>query len=84
MDVLRKDANPGNGFIEVVPVSVAKPWNGYDDLSDPERIAELALAIGADLALVEQYERENDNRSDVIEALQGAVTETDETIIVSA
>lgn len=78
-------ANVGSGSCaEVIPVAAAKPWNGYDGLTDPEKVVELALAIDADLAQVEQYERENLNRPEVVEALQAAAAERDETITVSA
>lgn len=69
---------------EVIPVAADRPWNGYDELTDPARIAELALAINADLAQVDQYERENLNRPQVLEAVQAAIAARDETITVSA
>ena len=74
----------GQMYVEVVPVPVEKPWNGYDELTDADRIVELATAIGADLSQVVAYERENRDRDDVIEALKAAEAEADETIIVSA
>jgi hypothetical protein len=77
-------ASPSPMFAEIVPVAAEKPWNGYDELVDADRIVELALAIDADLDKVAQYETENLNREDVIEALKAAVAEADETIIVSA
>lgn len=77
-------ANQGSGCIEVIPAAADKPWNGYDELADPDRIVELAIAINADLAQVEQYERENLNRDKVLEAVQAAIAAQDESITVSA
>lgn len=74
----------GQMYVEVLPVPADKPWNGYDDLTDADRIVDLALAVDADLSKVEQYEREHANRQSVIEALQAATADADETIIVSA
>lgn len=74
----------GTMYAELLPVPAEKPWNGYDELSDADRIVELAVAIGSDLNLVAKYESENQNRQDVIEALQAALASADETIIVSA
>ena len=76
-------ASVGSGCVEVIPVAATKPWNGYDELVDADRIVELATAINADLSAVAQYERENLARPDVLEALE-AVNAKDETIIVSA
>jgi hypothetical protein len=77
-------ATVGQGCVEVIPAAAAKPWNGYDSLTDADKVVELALAIDADLAQVAQYERENLNRPAVVEALQAAAAERDETITVSA
>jgi hypothetical protein len=74
----------GNDFIELTPVVASKPWNGYDNESEPERIVELALAIDADLSLVAIYEQENQNRPDVLEAISDALAAGEETTIVHA
>ena len=84
VEELRNNGPIGQMYVEVVPVPAEKPWNGYDELDDADRILDLATAIHADLELVLQYERENANRGDVIAALQGALAEADEQIIVSA
>jgi len=84
VETLRHNGPIGQMYVEVVPVPTDKPWNGYDELSDETRIVELALAIGADLTQVVQYEKENSNRQSVIEALEAALAGADETIIVSA
>ena len=83
IEKLRATVGSG-GCAEVIPAKAEKPWNGYDAVSDPDKIVELALAIDADLSQVEQYERENLNRDSVLAALQSAVSERDETITVSA
>lgn len=74
----------GQMYVEVVPTPAEKPWNGYDELEDAARIAELAVAINADLEQVIRYEAENANRFYVLEALEAAKADADETIIVSA
>ncbi len=68
---------------EVIPVPTDKPWNGYDSV-DPTKIVELALAIDADLTQVAQYERENLNRPQVLDAVEAAIAARDEQITVSA
>jgi hypothetical protein len=83
VEALRHNGPIGQMYVEVLPVAASKPWNGYDDLEDADRIAELAVAIQCDLAQVILYEQQNANRADVLDALQ-AVGESAETIIVSA
>lgn len=84
IEALRHKGPVGVMYVEVVPAPAEKPWNGYDELSDAARIVELAIGIDADLAKVLQYEIENANRQDVVEAIQAAIESADETIIVSA
>lgn len=84
IDALRSGGQLGSMYVEFVPAPADKPWNGYDELTDAKRIVELALAIDADLVKVEQYERENRNRVDVLKAVQDAISEAGETIVVSA
>lgn len=84
VDALRHNGPIGQMYVEVIPVAAEKPWNGYDELSDADRIVELALAIDADLTKVVQYESENRNRPQVIAALEAEIASADETIIVSA
>lgn len=83
VETLRHNGPIGQMYVEVLPVAASKPWNGYDELDDADRIMELALGINADLDQVAAYEKQNQNRSDVLDALAGAST-ADETIIVSA
>jgi hypothetical protein len=84
VDVLRNSGMNGTAYVEVVPEPAAKPWNGYDDVTDAARIMELALAIDADLQKVLQYEKENQNRPEVTAELKIAIAAADETIVVSA
>lgn len=55
-------------FLASAP-KVEKPWPSYDE-ADPSRIVDTALAIGVALEHVAAYERENANRSFVLEALE--------------
>ncbi len=85
VETLRHNGPIGQMYIEVVPAPAEKPWNGYDELEDADRIVELALGIGADLDQVIAYESQNENREAVVEALGAAKAGTaDETFIVSA
>ena len=84
VEALRLRGPIGQMYVEFVPEPAAKPWNGYDELVDADRIVELAKAIGADLTQVVQYERENSNRRAVIEALEAELADASETIVVSA
>lgn len=71
-------------YAELVPAKADKPWNGYDEIEDAERVVELATAIQADLQQVAQYERENRARPEVIAAIEAAIGQTPETFYVSA
>jgi hypothetical protein len=84
IEALRHGGPIGTMYVEVLPVAAEKPWNGYDELTDADRIVELALAITADLTKVAQYERENKARADVLAALDAAIAAAGETIVVSA
>jgi hypothetical protein len=84
VEKLRNSGPIGQMYVEVIPAAASKPWNGYDDLKDADRIVELALAINADLERVVQYERENLNRPAVVDALKAAIEKAGETITVSA
>lgn len=81
---LRENGPIGAMYVEVVPAKADKPWNGYDELTDADRVVELALAIDADLTKVAQYERENRARPEVLAALDAAIASAGETITVSA
>jgi hypothetical protein len=84
LEELRTRGPNGQMYVEVVPVPAEKPWNGYDELTDADRIVELAIGIGADLSKVVAYESATLNREAVVDALQGAMAAADETIIVRA
>jgi len=84
VDALRSGGGVNVMYLEVIPAKADKPWNGYDGLTDPDKVVELALAIDADLTQVAQYERENLNRPEVIAAITAAIEEAGETITVSA
>jgi hypothetical protein len=82
---LRNSTFYGNHFVEVVPTPPERPWRGYDDITDADRILDLAVAIDADLNQVIAYEAANQNRLEVLRALEqvrDAVAE--ETTVVTA
>jgi hypothetical protein len=84
VDALRTRGPIGSMYVEVLPVPAEKPWNGYDSLTDADKVVELALAIDADLTKVAAYERENKARHEVLAALDAAIAAAGETIVVSA
>jgi adenosine/AMP kinase len=84
VETLRTSGPIGSMYVEVVAAKADKPWNGYDEIKDADRVVELALAIDADLQKVVQYERENLNRPEVLAALDAAIAAAGETISVSA
>lgn len=56
-------------FLVEIPRLTA-PWPSYDD-TNAKDILSTATAIGVDLAHVLAYERENENRPEVVSALEG-------------
>lgn len=84
VETLRTRGPINQMYVEVLPVAAEKPWNGYDNVEDAEKVVELALAIDADLTKVAQYERENKARPEVLAALDAAISAAGETIVVSA
>jgi hypothetical protein len=84
VEALRHNGPIGTMYVEFVPVAPEIPWPGYDDLSDVERIVDLAVGINADLDKVLAYERVNQDRPEVLAALEAAQADANETIIVSA
>lgn len=86
-------SNPdfNRAYILVEKVKAAKPWPKYDEtrgggrgVSTAQVIAERVSELGLNAEEVIQYERENKNRADVIEALEalGAPAE-EETLVVA-
>lgn len=60
----------GLDYIKVDEPKRPAPWAGYDRLDSAEKIAELTLATGSAVADVIAYERENENREEVLAALE--------------
>ena len=84
MDTLRTSGPIGAMYVEVIAAKATKPWNGYDDVTDADRVLELAVAIDADLLKVAQYERENRARPEVLAKIDAAIAAAGEQITVSA
>lgn len=70
VETLRESDRLGLDYIEVDAKTRPVPWNGYDNLTDADRIVELALATETSITDVLAYERENQDREDVIAALE--------------
>ena len=75
---LRNSPHYGDEFMEVTPQPAEKPWPTYDDVSDPDKIVEVALAIGIPLEDVIAYELENRKSAPVIDALYDALNPEEE------
>lgn len=76
---LRTSIHHGTDHIELVPVPTALPWPNYSTTPLEELVA-IAKAIGVvDQALA--YERENQNRPEVLEALSEEPVEEDVVVL---
>lgn len=82
VETLRASDRNGLDFIEVDAALRPAPWNTYDNLTDPEKIVELATEIGVPITDVLAYERENENREDVVTALEEALDPADTSAVV--
>jgi hypothetical protein len=76
-------ARAGNDFVEVKAVAATIPWNGYDRVTDPTRMIEIAADIEADLATILQYEKENQDRADFISVLEEALVEEEDVVVTA-
>lgn len=75
----------GIDYIAVESPKRPAPWNGYDKLTDAEQIVELTLATETPVADVLTYERENENREEVIAALEEILEEgTPSAVVIDA
>lgn len=72
IDALRASGDLGRAFVEILPEPVEAPWPNYDQ-TDPEEIVKVAGLINADLELALAYEKENQKRPGVIDALSEAL-----------
>lgn len=83
VETLRESPQYGADFIEVGALKAKAPWNGYDKLSDPLKIAEAVELTGVNVADVIAYERENRARDEVLTLLEDLLdTVEDETSVV--
>lgn len=72
----------GNEFIVIEEVKAAKPWPSYDE-THHNKVSVLASELGlVNEALA--YERENKNRSSVVEQLEASLAQVEEGEFVSA
>jgi len=68
--LVREDAEPGAEDGAGAQVTVAEPWEGYNDLNAQEVIGRLEGASSAELAAVELYEGGNRRRQTVLSAVE--------------
>ena len=81
VEFLRSKA--GGDFIEVKAAPASIPWNGYDRVTDPTRMIEIAADIEADLSTILQYEKENQDRADFISVLEEALVEEEDVVVTA-
>jgi hypothetical protein len=84
VDTLRTSDRNGLDFIEVSAPKRPAPWNGYDKLTDAKQIVELTLATETPVENVLAYERENEDREDVIAALEEIHEPSDDAVVIDA
>jgi len=75
-------AHAGGDYVLVSPVPTGKPWNGYDDVTDPDDVIKIAALTNSDFASVLTYERENQARTEIIVALAKEIALLGETDVV--
>lgn len=88
VQTLRESDRLGLDYIEVSAPLAKLPWASYDSLDDAEQIAELTIATGTTPADVIAYERENQNREDVLlilrDLLDGSEDEDEAAVTIEA
>lgn len=84
VDVMRKRQN--DAYFEVVRPSLAAPWPNYDKVQNAKALAGMVSELGIDVGYAINYERENENREEVIAAFEaiGATPEVEEEVEVTA
>jgi hypothetical protein len=63
-------AEPGAEDGAGANIEVAKPWEGYDQMTAKKIVARLRSSSAAELAMVELYESANRNRETVFAAVK--------------
>lgn len=85
VDTLRESERNGIDYVEIVPLPATLPWNGYDKLTSAETIVEITIATETPVSSVLAYERENQNRADVIAALEEiGESEAEDAVVIDA
>lgn len=86
VETLRESERNGLDYVEVTQPKRPAPWNGYDKLTDIEQIVELTIATETSPADVIAYERENENREDLIAELEqlDATDPADDEVVITA
>jgi hypothetical protein len=82
IEKLRQDSGLGVDFIEVAAKRAAEPFPNYDTLA-VEAILDIVGVANLDPEVVVAYEVENQNRKELVDALQG-VTAGDDAVVVNA
>jgi hypothetical protein len=84
-ETLRKSPHLNQAFIELAAAKAEKPWPLYDNAPDAQTIVDMAELAGIPFESVAAYERENQNRPEVLAALSGQRDEDeDEVVLIEA
>lgn len=62
----------GNEYIRIEEKQAELPWPSYKTFNSPERIVSFMREGGVDPEVVLTYERENQNREDILDAVENA------------
>lgn len=79
-------SGPANGIEYIIcsAPKTAKPWSTYDEFVGEDAVAKILYTIdltGADPKAVLRYERENDARKDVVDALEDLIAQGEENVV---
>lgn len=81
---LMNAASNGIEYVVCSAPKAARPWDKYDDFVGEDAVAKILYTvdlIGTAPSAVIRYEKENRNRPDVIEALQGLIDREQEDVV---
>ena len=84
VDALRKSEQIGLEFIELTQPKRPAPWTGYDKLTDASEIANVVLVTETPITDVISYEKENQDREDVLAELESLLDPLEQEVTVQA
>jgi len=69
-------------LVERQAAPASAPWSGYDSVTDPERVIEIASMTDSDLSVILAYEKSGQNRDYMVGALEREITSLGEAEVV--